>query len=822
MSSNKKKPDDKAPTKHPGGPIQRKGTPTSDWFKEAVGSTLEVMPTGTLPSKRTVLRRYRFLRICDDSSPVSELVKVISSEVSHIWNCARIPMCPEKNRFRLIQGVIDLWTKTKKKCPSHQMKPEFQAALDTLLDIASKPPGRSNEKNAHEYLNNLMKSTGKQKSTGYEKRAGEEQDWHDDMLFYLDQKTRRSQGMGGIDQKLSLKENRSQSSLSTASTAVESETELTVDNASGTSDSDKDTDDGDELYTPKPKFRRRKSEESDSITLEVPRDLMRKLSPLAYRLKLSTRQQTAFTAGLIKACGGSVKEATLSVTTTQRQRHEGVNEKSLSIKETFLQNLPPRMVLHWDGKKIKYENSQKKDDRLCIIGSFPGVIENGTEKSDQFFGAPCTENGTGRLCAQALVDKLSEWSVPLSMIIGMCWDTTASNTGHISGAATLFEARLMHAILWIGCRHHIGERHVVHPDNKIRVINTTAPTDVMFKKFQDAYQDLPPCNYRLFEWPAELVQPFDFLTTRAMETLAWAENAMREGTFLKQRDDYRELCELVVFYLGGQVIRKRKNGQLTYPRFTMRKPGAFNHARFLAKALYLIKISMMMDVIPDNVVPADKREAVDRMARFIVVFHSKYFLQAFLSTAGPRIDLQYWVDMSDYSRYDIEVSQEVQASILRQLWYLTEELVILTLFDQELSFQERTDIASTLLSFPRPPSFLPGKPRFPDEALLVNNDLKKFIGPRSWLIFDLLQTSDVPWLELPANEWESDDLYVDMKRIILDLAVTNDTAERAVGKVTEYANSANDGGQRGKIVEVAAWHHSKMSAYNKDDLENAI
>ena len=61
-----------------------------------------------------------------------------------------------------------------------------------------------------------------------------------------------------------------------------------------------------------------------------------------------------------------------------------------------------------------------------------------------------------------------------------------------------------------------------------------------------------------------------------------------------------------------------------------------------------------------------------------------------------------------------------------------------------------------------------------------------------------------------------------MRRIILDLAVTNDTAERAVGKVTEYANSADNGGQMGRIVEVAAWHHSNMSSYNKDDLENAI
>ena len=54
------------------------------------------------------------------------------------------------------------------------------------------------------------------------------------------------------------------------------------------------------------------------------------------------------------------------------------------------------------------------------------------------------------------------------------------------------------------------------------------------------------------------------------------------------------------------------------------------------------------------------------------------------------------------------------------------------------------------------------------------------------------------------------------------LSVTNDTAERAVKKVTDYANSVEDGGQRGKIIGVAAWHHTKMSGYTKNDLENAI
>ena len=72
---------------------------------------------------------------------------------------------------------------------------------------------------------------------------------------------------------------------------------------------------------------------------------MRQLSPFAYRLQLSARQQTAFTAGLIKVGGGNLKQSKLSLATTHRQRHEGINLKSSAIKQSFVDNPPLQMGL---------------------------------------------------------------------------------------------------------------------------------------------------------------------------------------------------------------------------------------------------------------------------------------------------------------------------------------------------------------------------------------------------------------------------------------------------------------------------------------------
>ena len=75
--------------------------------------------------------------------------------------------------------------------------------------------------------------------------------------------------------------------------------------------------------------------------------------------------------------------------------------------------MPPYMVLHWDGKIIMYEK-RKGRVIVCVIGSFPGV-----KILDQFFGAPFVTNGSGRVAADALIEILSGWDIPESIIIGM-------------------------------------------------------------------------------------------------------------------------------------------------------------------------------------------------------------------------------------------------------------------------------------------------------------------------------------------------------------------------------------------------------------------
>ena len=128
MSSKKRKnengKEDKNENKHPGGPLQRTGKSSDSW-NEAVGSSLEIIPTSTLPTARTILRRYRYLRLTDETATTNELVNQIVVEVTQIWNRARIPICNEKNRRIHVKSVITWWNNSSKYPPEKRMESDF-------------------------------------------------------------------------------------------------------------------------------------------------------------------------------------------------------------------------------------------------------------------------------------------------------------------------------------------------------------------------------------------------------------------------------------------------------------------------------------------------------------------------------------------------------------------------------------------------------------------------------------------------------------------------------------------------------------------------
>ena len=109
---------------------------------------------------------------------------------------------------------------------------------------------------------------------------------------------------------------------------------------------------------------------------------------------------------------------------------------------------------------------------------------------------------------------------------------------------------------------------------------------------------------KLFD--CEIYSDESFLIEKAEQSLAWAERNLQQKTF--PRDDYRELNELIVIYLGGQV----PGG------FKPKRKGAMHEARFMADSIYLLSMELFAN---EFYVDEILTEQVHKMAVFIAVWH---------------------------------------------------------------------------------------------------------------------------------------------------------------------------------------------------------
>jgi len=90
--------------------------------------------------------------------------------------------------------------------------------------------------------------------------------------------------------------------------------------------------------------------------------------------------------------------------------------------------------------------TKERIDRLPILISGVG--------SGQLLAVPTVSAITGEVQAAAVVNALKQWGIE-ARVAAMCFDTTASNTGHRQGAWVLIEQLLSKDLLYLACRHHL-------------------------------------------------------------------------------------------------------------------------------------------------------------------------------------------------------------------------------------------------------------------------------------------------------------------------------------------------------------------------------
>ena len=79
------------------------------------------------------------------------------------------------------------------------------------------------------------------------------------------------------------------------------------------------------------------------------------------------------------------------------------------------------------------------------------------------------------------------------------------------------------------------------------------------------------------------------------------------------------------------------------------------------------------------------------------------------------------------------------------------------------------------------------------------------------------------WLRRPVDQWENCEDYIEMKEFFRNLLVTNDSAERKIKLISEYAMClTKDSEERQKILQVVEEHQSQYKDVNKKTIREAL
>ena len=736
---------------------------TSIWL---LGSE-ETELTGTkLPSKKQVLC-VLFYHHKTLKKTLHESAAAVIKEVSVFWDKARIPVRPQHHAIKQLETLHDKWQKLKKnaKRTSETQQCNVQAFVDELEDLFDI---------AHRDALSLIKIP-------------------EDRDFLLAQREKGRRGcMGAVDGALTAKETRRMQrqneeydrlqQAQQEDTLIDETVALTA-----SEDSTEDDDIGDECDWSSMKHAVNDPLEEPSTSKPTKRARKNIVSPeLAAtmdRTKISDRKATFMLAATARSLGNDIQDFTINRSSIRRARLSLRQDISKHLKDKFDPKTP--LTVHWDGKLLPDLTGKELVDRLPVLVSGLGT--------NQLLGVPKLVSGTGEAQATAVDQLLEDWGLK-HLVRALCFDTTATNTGHINGACPLLESKLDRSLLHFACRHHILE--LVLACVFTTCMGPTSGPDVqIFKRFQKHWEYIDRADFK----PAD----GDDITDIKDDTIDFA---IKHLECFQPRDDYKEFLELVIIFLGGSPPRG----------VHFMAPGAIHHARWMAKALYALKIYLFREQFK---LTAYETRGIRDVSLFIVRLYVRAWFTAPDAVSAPRNDLGFLQSLKRYEDIHRAISKAAVNKFSGHLWYLNEELIALAIFDPAVPADTKRAMAQAIVETEGVASSSKTPKRIKIAVKSIEQaSLTQFVTKNTINFFRCLDiTTD--FLQADPDTWDSRDDYKAASSITHSLKVVNDSAERGVALIEEYNSLlTNDEEQKQYLLQVVQDHRSRFPDARKSTL----
>ncbi len=605
----------------------------------------------------------------------------------------------------------------------------------------------------------------------------------EDLAFLASMKTGRVATFGVLDKKRQLKVKRReerQAAAAARQSRCEKELEEMTAMSSLESESDEESEeDNNTVYPPsegEPSHKHKKT----GTNVFIPHDILSRPSvvSLATRLKMSPMQQAAFTRGLVAESGSECTHLSASYATADRARRQVL--ETISEEQHKQWTPPPLCTLHWDSKLTPMlSNVRQLEERLTVVV--------GDAERLKLLGVPAYKKQTNEACgviiARLTCKLLQDWCCA-DQVVNMAFDTTASNTGHLTAACIAIQLSLGRPLLWSGCRHHIGEVLLNQVFTDLKVESSRSPEVTLFTRLREKWNLLPQESSS--QWsryiPGNTEQPL--LGNLRAELVRCAKEVTDH-----KRGDYHEFVQLCLVFLDADGEEQTA--------VTFQRPGALHKARWMAKLLYTLKLALMeknIVLLPQGTITTRQQvPKIRAFAIFITHIYAKWWLTCEKAVDAAWNDLTLYHHLQAYKAVDEGIAASAIKALERHRWYLTGEMLPLALFSSKVPNDDKRALARVILEH-KPTDLhmhIPeqrfgtgfGKPKFP--TLLPTTSLADLANKDCWFGMHQLHI-DPEFMSLDVTEWATNAAFKKSEVNVRAMNVVNDCAECGVKLTSDF------------------------------------
>ena len=498
------------------------------------------------------------------------------------------------------------------------------------------------------------------------------------------------------------------------------------------------------------------------------------------RTRTSTRQAMMIVAPALAVAGVDVSRLTLSRTSLTEARKASRETLAATVRHNFKPTVP--LVCHFDGKLLPHLDGTKRD---CLP-----IVVSGLD-IEKLLGIPMLPAGTGVMMGQKVAEFVRDWAGVEEHLAGLCFDTTASNTGIHTGAIAVVQHLLHRRLLFLACRHHMLEICAAAVFDAFFI--SKGPEIELFGRLKSKWNFIDKSSFDPLDSDVAgegCLDPSEkaWLASRQADVISIMRQHLDD---VQPREDYREFARLTLQLLGEDV------------EAGFSSPGAYHRARWMAKGIYCLKIFGFRRQL---VLSKHELSSLRRICLFVVTIYATFWFAAPLSTAAPANDLLMLQLIERFIYVDKKIANVAEKKMRLHLWYLSEDLAALSLFGDDVSDEVKEAIVSALQKEALPKDLRRLAPHQIKQFEHVS--ISDFVTRRSLNLFECLRLPR-EFLDAAVDTWTERADYNAARKTVRALKVVNDCAERAVKLATDFNEVLTKSDQQRQLLyQVVEYHRN--------------